>query len=286
MSIVQVALLKQLLDNGSDAFTRREHYYVSIALIVTALSIQVLAGFVALYIAFMRKYMRNDKFTTGDFRLSVWPWRLKSRSSTSSTDIDHMINRLDGMSLRGDEGCWWWCPWQCQNQHFIYDSRDISHIDNYLRIRMLQDSGLMARYEQELKHAVTSVNIQDENSQQSQQRNGSDANESEQVQGTPPDASTRPTSDELKERIHAIEAREAQYSTWQAAVDALKTEMMMKQAETWQNLLNLMLYTVFVLNAFIACFGVGSTVCEFAAKSEHAVTTRQVTSMITTGTSP
>ena len=269
MSIVHVALLKQLLDNGSDAFTRREHFYLSIALIVTALSIQVLAGFVALYIAFMRKYMRNDKFTTGDYRVSVWPWRLKKRSMHRCAEIEEWISsdfaKHAGFSPDDDGGgCCWWCPWECKNQHFMYNGRDILHIDNYLHTRMLEISALRAKCDEEMKNAESELQkCAVDATLYHQQREGATRDDTADVEKRNQrrelarrQALTRLTK--VKEKQRDIDVRHAQYSALQADIDAIQSEIMMKQAQSWQNVLNGMLYTVFVLNAFIAAFGVSS----------------------------
>ena len=278
MSIVHVVLLKQLLvDYGPDTTTHLQ-YYVSLSLVIAALVVQVLAGFVAIYIAFIRKYVRRYKADAGDYRVTICPWRCKKKKPHHRAEIEQWINsdfsthdepesRRDSQSGGCCSGC---CPWECQNEHFVYNGYNILDIHNYLQSELVEADALEAKYEAELAHAQTDV--------QSAKTALKNYTVSDAVSSDPSSAVDTTSSHEHIQRLEEalrqalarlnsaekerrdVEVRQAKNGALQKHMDAIQSEIMLKQAESWQNVLNIMLYTVFILNAFIAGFGMSSVV--------------------------
>ena len=156
MSIVHVALLELLLESSEAQQSR--FYRMNLGLVISALVLQIIAGFVTLYIAFLRHYYRKYKDNAAyDCCSIVFPCSCR-RTVSEQFDINGIL-RNDG-NARNEETqngnldrkqkctC---CPWQCVNKHFIYDVYDIRDIQTELTKKQLESELKTANYEKRLK---------------------------------------------------------------------------------------------------------------------------------------
>ena len=123
MSIVHVALLKNVLDAG----TENDRYYnYRVGFILAALILQIIAGFLALYVALLRNYFTKyrDDFLNDCFKICCpLDCRMKHKRQTIEAPkwkkkhkMYSSINIMDEESV-GDPGC---CPFECTTKGYYH----------------------------------------------------------------------------------------------------------------------------------------------------------------------
>ena len=138
MSIVHIALLKNVLDFGSE---NDKYFHYRIGFILTALILQVIAGFIALYIALLRSYYTKyrDDFLNDCFKICC-PWRCRATKKKSrNRKLAHASMtssaKLMDQECQESDSC---CPFECTTQsyyNFEYEILDMYDVvtENVIR---------------------------------------------------------------------------------------------------------------------------------------------------------
>ena len=120
MSIVHIALLKKVLEFGSE---NDKYYSYRLAFILTALILQVMAGFIALYIALLRNYYVKywDDFLDDCSKICC-PWSCRSEKKKKQkgrrmghTSMMSSLNLIDEEYQENNKTC---CPFKCISRSY------------------------------------------------------------------------------------------------------------------------------------------------------------------------
>lgn len=133
MSIVHVALLKELLDAGPQG---DKYYHFTLGLILTALILQIIAGLISLYIALLRYYFTEYKDDFLDDCLKTcmpWGCRWKDECPEEVLFVDEFGSTSTIMPaaprkpVKDKSGC---CPCHCvTNRYADYEYRILSEYE-------------------------------------------------------------------------------------------------------------------------------------------------------------
>ena len=281
MSIVHITLLKEVLDRGPDM----PYYKVSLGLIITAIILQVIVGIIALLIANVRKYYdkyRDDPL--GDVCENIFHCKCKNRESVlrekriravvqqkSLVDLSHWdmmpvdertkTKQLDLSDFAEDDaGCCSKLPCFCSREvHPAYEYDILDRYDLFCEL-MVKGEVAVVRPQQELLSLQRSIS-----------RAKTDISLYEAQLNDPGE-----DKQDVKDKLQAVEQRLEEYRQRGKGLDkhiqdekvvqkqgrilykyadAIRKNRVLKMISFWQHCINYTLYVVFLINAFIAGFG-------------------------------
>ncbi len=276
MSVVNVALLREIMDKGPDG---NPYYNISVGLVVSSLCLQVLAGILAVMVtnllSYSKKYGSN---ACQDCRENLFPCqcvrvnRRRGRKKETATsghhgeDSDHdECYTSEGLAMDDElEGfCCGCCP--CDVSTEVYPAYEYQVLHKYMhwRHRVVDSKIKQIHTTEELAYQVKVVEEAkkqlDEYNQMLQQPGANKQEVEEKLRALRAEMELANKSKEdymktlRKERVTAEQAK-----ILRELAEVIRKERLMKVISFWQDMLNYLFYIVFVLNAFVVGFGIAS----------------------------
>ena len=275
MSIVHISLLKVIIDSNMDT----AYYILGIVLVSTAIVLQIVVGILALIVTNIDRYYskfndsvtnerKDNAYTDENVReiLDELEGGHYDLFSVIKAVEENPNNDSDGTGQNTDTCC-------IKKVHPSYEASIIKWY-NIWRVMMTRCELSAASVEQEL--ATINMRLIADRAELVEVKH-----QREQL-ATPPEEG-EPTKEELDKRIKSLEKKikenskklptkkaEQKWSSKRQAslvkqgdilrayVDAVTREMVYKRISRYQRVINGLLYTVFILNAGIAGFGMSS----------------------------
>ena len=265
MSVIQVALLRQVIDSGNEM---NRYYTASIALIITALFLQIISGMISIFVSNMSSYfgqyggnimkdccanlccctiIKKEKRTRKRrFGLGY----IEETKSLASLDdvLDSKRPRLcpccpkDGCELRTD----------------VVDNKEIEAIqayDQWAKQQMklsLKNEAAMIEYDN-----MTKV-IQKARARLDRIKTGGATQEWTEVQNVIHEATQK--RDDLEKMMLNKKISDALGALLKKKVESIRKMRIYKTATFWQQVLNYIFFLVFVMQAFIAGMTIGNDI--------------------------
>ncbi len=273
MSVVNVALLRDILDQGPD---RNHYYYFSAVLICVAIFLQVLAGMLTLWVSSKltqaRKYASYvirtrrkscccpSQSTEARSRRMTASMEVTEAKSSSIENEKYPLNATqDSYEIGTDEDI---CCCCCFDVHTInfYSPEKIYEYIKAVRAQLL-DSQMKA---QEAKRDVAALTAEIDNLT----KRIADLKAAQQ----PPDEGTRAEIQKLEGELDTAHRKKAesekvlresgtladQQHLLSEVAGSLRKQSLMMSIARWQDFITYIMYAVFVLHAFVVAFGVAS----------------------------
>lgn len=269
MSIVHVAVLKDILDSGPEGNT---YYTWVLAFTIAALSLQIISGIISLYIALLRYYYTeySDDFLDDGCK-TCCPFRCRRIKHNNCKNIDawmnqpnskipemksinHMMdeNMNDENEETDENKCF---PFECTTMRFAEFEYQVLQLFDTMSEELIRADLTTANYEIEMKW-LNRRETKLKNALDKYTENVDEEAKQNIIQQLKNIEIRKETNEE---RLKNAEELRAQGEILQKHVEDIQEERVLKRATFWQNWLNMMMYTVFVLNACIAGFGLTST---------------------------
>ncbi|KAK2181452.1 hypothetical protein NP493_397g01010 [Ridgeia piscesae] len=286
MSVVHVALLKSLIDGGPDA---NRYYKIVIVLIGIALAIQVVIGILAIFVTHTRNYYkkyRTDMCSeTGATLCGCFPCCDKTARATGVDShglgvstvelvVDETLGgRTTQNSSEAADDNKWVLP-EASKDGLESVTRDV-HLS--MTVRLLRAELAAIEAEAELKKLNRQLENESKQPESSATENGTNGGTSSPEAGQNEETQKKKDPKETAKRIHEMKARTLNVESlvvrgclyaqrldvlWHneyalAGYDDNSLEQhVLKKVSFWQNVINYLLYIVFVCNIFVTGLGV------------------------------
>ena len=254
MSVVQVALLRQVIDAGEE---KNKYYTVSIALIITALVLQIISGMISIFVSNMSSYfgqyggniMKDCCANLCCCTIIKKEKRTRKRrfglgyieETKSLTSLDDVLNSKRPRLCP----C---CP--CELTTDVMDNKEIEAIqayDQWAKQQMklsLKNEAAMIEYDN-----MTKV-IQKAQARLDRIKTGGATQEWTEVQNVIHEATQK--RDDLEKMMLNKKISDALGALLKKKVESIRKMRIYKTATFWQHVLNYIFFFVFVMQAFIA----------------------------------
>ena len=260
MSVVQVALLRQVIDSGPD---NNRYYMTSIWLIAASLVCQVIAGIISIFVSNLSSYFEQfggqplkDCMTSLCCCKVVGKTKRKNRPKKFGLGfVEAEEKRLSLIDIEDEQEKHFCCPCcPCEITSEVMDKNEVHILRSYDDWTRQQTNLTLqteaANLEKEhLTKVITSAKQQLAQLESSMTADDGSTEQKSDIQNTFDEATRKRQEFELK--ILNKKISDAQGVLLRKEAQSIRKKRVYKMATFWQHILNYIFYTLFVMQAFI-----------------------------------
>ncbi len=275
MSVVNVALLRELLDKGPE---RNAYYTVAISLVSAALILQIIAGLLSLMVANILSYAQKyESNPCRDVRENICPcYCVEARSdgktgsgkSGSSLEADDPEACVDETArpYRGLGGaCCGCCPYDITTNVYPPQEYYVIKKHQHMQHQIVDDKVKNIKITEQLNYQSQLLVTAQSRLEDLLQRMRSNREEDQQAM----EVKVRSLQAEIEKGTQELEDfqnstarykwRKQQSEELTKLAKQITKKRLLKVVSFWQDIINYIFFIVFILNAFVVGFGVANS---------------------------